>query len=388
MGPQLLTTIEQIAQEKGIEKEIIIDALEQALISAYRRNVANPNEHVKVEFDQVTGDIRVFALLEVVERLTHPDQQLSLEEAHEIDPNYELGDFHKEEVTPSDFGRVAAMTAKQVVTQKMREAERERIYNHFVDKEDEIMTGIVERFDPRNLYIGLENNIEAVLTPNEQMPNESYQIHDRIKVYVTKVDSTTKGSGAAIQVSRTHPGLLRRLFELEVPEIASGTVDVMSVSREAGDRSKIAVHSDIVDPVGACVGPKGQRVQTIVDELNGEKIDIVRWSNDPKEFVKNALSPAQVVDVYVNEPNKSTTVVVPDYQLSLAIGKRGQNARLAAKLTGWKIDIKSETDAENMDLFDTYAEKVESTPEIVHNEVEQTDSVDVTPEPTTVKEEE
>lgn len=364
MGPQLLSTIEQIAKEKGIDAQVIFSALEDALVSAYKRNSANQKENVKVEFDTDSGDVRVFALLEVVERLTEPDIQLSLEEAHEIDPNYELGDFHKVEVTPSDFGRVAAMTAKQVVTQRMREAERQRIYNHFADKEDEIMTGTVERFDSRNLYVGLGNNIEAVLTPNEQIPNEVYQVRDTIKVYVTKVDATPKGSGAAIQVSRTHPGLLRRLFELEVPEIASGTVEVMSVSREAGDRSKIAVRSEIVDPVGACVGPKGERVQGIVNQLHGEKIDIVRWFEDPKEYVKNALSPAQVVAVYVNEPAKSTTVVVPDYQLSLAIGKRGQNARLAAKLTGWKIDIKSESDAEHMDLFDIFAEKVEAVEEL------------------------
>ncbi len=356
MGPQLLEAIELIAQEKEIDKTIIIDALEQALILAYRKNFGKDSEEVKVEFDQTTGDIRVFAMKKVVERLTHPDEQLSLEEAHEIDPTYELGDYHKVEVTPSDFGRVAAQTAKQVVTQKMREAERQRIYNHFADREDEIMTGIVERQDARNLYVNLEN-IEAVLTTHEQMPNEKYGIRDRIKVYVTKVDPMVKGSGASILVSRTHPGLLKRLFEIEVPEIADGVVEVKSVAREAGDRSKIAVGSDEIDPVGACVGPKGARVQKIVDELNGEKIDIVRYSDNPKEYVANALSPAQVVDVYVNEPAKATIVVVPDFQLSLAIGKRGQNARLAAKLTGWKIDIKSETEAQTMTLEDVFSKE-------------------------------
>ncbi|HBQ77249.1 transcription termination/antitermination protein NusA [Exiguobacterium sp. Helios] len=353
MGPQLLEAIEQIAKEKEIDKNIIIDALEQALISAYRRNFGKESEAVKVEFDQQTGDIRVFALKEVVERLTQPEEQLSLEEAHEIDPTYELGDFHKVEVTPGDFGRVAAQTAKQIVTQKMREAERERIYNHFADREDEIMTGMVERQDARNLYVNLEG-IEAVLTTHEQMPNERFGIREYIKVYVTKVDPMVKGSGASILVSRTHPGLLKRLFEIEVPEIASGEVEVKSVAREAGDRSKIAVASDEIDPVGACVGQKGARVQRIVNELNGEKIDIVRYSDDPKEYVANALSPAQVVAVYVNEPAKATIVVVPDFQLSLAIGKRGQNARLAAKLTGWKIDIKSESEAESMELKDVF----------------------------------
>ncbi len=236
----------------------------------------------------------------------------------------------------------------------MREAERERIYNHFADREDEIMTGIVERQDARNLYVNLEG-IEAVLTTHEQMPNERFGIRDRIKVYVTKVDPMVKGSGASILVSRTHPGLLKRLFEIEVPEISSGEVEVKSVAREAGDRSKIAVAADDIDPVGACVGQKGARVQRIVNDLNGEKIDIVRYSDDPKEYVANALSPAQVVAVYVNEPAKATIVVVPDFQLSLAIGKRGQNARLAAKLTGWKIDIKSESEAEAMDLEDVFA---------------------------------
>lgn len=369
MGPQLLEAIEQIAKEKEIDKNIIIDALEQALISAYRRNFGKESEAVKVEFDQKTGDIRVFALKEVVERLTQPEEQLSLEEAHEIDPTYELGDFHKVEVTPGDFGRVAAQTAKQIVTQKMREAERERIYNHFADREDEIMTGMVERQDARNLYVNLEG-IEAVLTTHEQMPNERFGIREYIKVYVTKVDPMVKGSGASILVSRTHPGLLKRLFEIEVPEIASGEVEVKSVAREAGDRSKIAVASDEIDPVGACVGQKGARVQRIVNELNGEKIDIVRYSDDPKEYVANALSPAQVVAVYVNEPAKATIVVVPDFQLSLAIGKRGQNARLAAKLTGWKIDIKSESEAESMELKDVFL-KVEPASEAVDTETVQ-----------------
>ncbi|MFZ0076997.1 transcription termination/antitermination protein NusA [Exiguobacterium sp. RIT452] len=369
MGPQLLEAIEQIAKEKEIDKNIIIDALEQALISAYRRNFGKESEAVKVEFDQKTGDIRVFALKEVVERLTQPEEQLSLEEAHEIDPTYELGDFHKVEVTPGDFGRVAAQTAKQIVTQKMREAERERIYNHFADREDEIMTGMVERQDARNLYVNLEG-IEAVLTTHEQMPNERFGIREYIKVYVTKVDPMVKGSGASILVSRTHPGLLKRLFEIEVPEIASGEVEVKSVAREAGDRSKIAVASDEIDPVGACVGQKGARVQRIVNELNGEKIDIVRYSDDPKEYVANALSPAQVVAVYVNEPAKATIVVVPDFQLSLAIGKRGQNARLAAKLTGWKIDIKSESEAESMELKDVFL-KVEPASEAVDMEAVQ-----------------
>ncbi len=250
------------------------------------------------------------------------------------------------EVTPKDFGRIAAQTAKQVVTQRVREERNDGvIYSEFSDREEDIMIGIVQRQDSRFIYVSL-GKIEALLPQSEQMPNEQYKPHDRIKAYITKVEKTTKGP--QIYVSRTHPGLLKRLFEKEVPEIYDGTVELKSVAREAGDRSKISVHSEYaeVDPVGSCVGPKGQRVQAVVNELKGEKIDIVRWSNDPVEFVANALSPSKVVDVIVDENEKATTVIVPDYQLSLAIGKRGQNARLAAKLTGWKIDIKSQSEAE------------------------------------------
>ena len=256
----------------------------------------------------------------------------------------------EEEVTPRNFGRIAAQTAKQVVTQRVREAERGLIYEEYVDREDDIVNGIVERLDARNIYVGL-GKVEAVLPVNEQIQTETYRPHERIKVYITKVERTTRGP--QVFVSRTHPGLLRRLFEMEVPEIFEGIVEIKSIAREAGDRSKISVfaHNDEIDPVGSCVGAKGARVQTIVNELSGEKIDIVEWSEDPVVFVGNALSPSKVIDVQVHEAEKSTTVVVPDYQLSLAIGKRGQNARLAAKLTGWKIDIKSETDARELGIY-------------------------------------
>jgi N utilization substance protein A len=287
----------------------------------------------------------VFARKDVVDEVYDPRLEISVEEAQTINPNFQLDDVVEIEVTPKDFGRIAAQTAKQVVTQRVREAERGVIYSEFSDREEDIMTGIVQRQDSRFIYVSL-GKIEALLPQSEQMPNEQYKPHDRIKVYITKVEKTTKGP--QIYVSRTHPGLLKRLFEKEVPEIYDGTVELKSVAREAGDRSKISVHSEYaeVDPVGSCVGPKGQRVQAVVNELKGEKIDIVRWSNDPVEFVANALSPSKVVDVIVDENEKATTVIVPDYQLSLAIGKRGQNARLAAKLTGWKIDIKSQSEAE------------------------------------------
>ncbi|ABO66488.1 MULTISPECIES: transcription termination factor NusA [Geobacillus] len=348
MNTQLLEALADLMREKGISKEVIMEAIEAALVSAYKRNFGQA-QNVRVDLNMDTGTIRVLARKDVVEEVTDPRLEISLEEAQRLNPNYQIGDVVELEVTPRDFGRIAAQTAKQVVTQRVREAERSIIYAEFVDREEDIMTGIVQRIDPRFVYVSL-GKAEALLPANEQMPNETYKPHDRLKVYITKVEKTTKGP--QIFVSRTHPGLLKRLFELEVPEIYDGTVEIKSIAREAGDRSKISVHSDNpeVDPVGACVGPKGQRVQAIVDELHGEKIDIVRWSADPVEFVANALSPAKVLRVIVNEEQKATTVIVPDYQLSLAIGKRGQNARLAAKLTGWKIDIKSESEAREMGI--------------------------------------
>ncbi|MFC0296265.1 transcription termination factor NusA [Geobacillus jurassicus] len=348
MNTQLLEALADLMREKGISKEVVMEAIEAAIISAYKRNFGQA-QNVRVDLNMDTGTIRVLARKDVVEEVTDPRLEISLEDAQRINPNYQIGDVVELEVTPRDFGRIAAQTAKQVVTQRVREAERSIIYAEFVDREEDIMTGIVQRVDPRFVYVSL-GKAEALLPANEQMPNETYKPHDRLKVYITKVEKTTKGP--QIFVSRTHPGLLKRLFELEVPEIYDGTVEIKSIAREAGDRSKISVHSDNpeVDPVGACVGPRGQRVQAIVDELNGEKIDVVRWSADPVEFVANALSPAKVLRVIVNEEQKATTVIVPDYQLSLAIGKRGQNARLAAKLTGWKIDIKSESEALEMGI--------------------------------------
>ncbi|WEG11584.1 transcription termination factor NusA [Pullulanibacillus sp. KACC 23026] len=350
MSNDLLEALVALERDKGIKKEIIIEALEAALISAYKRNF-NQAQNVRVDMNETTGQFKVLAQKEIVEEVQDPRLQLSLEDAKKINPQYELGDVFEEEVTPRNFGRIAAQTAKQVVTQRVREAERGVIYNEFIDREEDIMTGIVQRQDHRFIYVDL-GRVEALLPTTEQMPNETYHTHDRIKVYITKVENTSKGP--SVMVSRTHPGLLKRLFELEVPEIYDGTVEIKSISREAGERSKIAVYAEDpeVDPVGSCVGQKGTRVQAIVDELKGEKIDIVRWSEDPVEYVANSLSPSKVVDVLVNEADKATTVIVPDYQLSLAIGKRGQNARLAAKLTGWKIDIKSETEANELGLLD------------------------------------
>lgn len=349
MSNELLNALDMLEKEKGISKDILIEAIEAALVSAYRRNF-NQAQNVRTHFDLNTGIIKVYAHKEVVEKVEDTRLEISLEEARAIDPAYEIGDVVEIEVTPMNFGRIAAQTAKQVVTQRVREAERKIIYEEFVDREEDIMTGIVQRRDQRNIYINL-GRTEGIMPLHETMANEEYKQNDRIKVYITKVEKTTKGP--QIFVSRSHPNLLKRLFELEVPEIYDGIVEIKSIAREAGDRSKISVYSENeeVDPVGACVGPKGTRVQAVVDELNGEKIDIVKYSNDPVEFVANALSPAKVLDVIVHEEEKATTVIVPDYQLSLAIGKRGQNARLAAKLTGWKIDIKSESDARELGIY-------------------------------------
>ena len=349
MSSELLDALNILEKEKGISREVLVDAIEAALISAYRRNF-NQAQNVRIDLNLDRGTMRVFARKDVVDEVFDSRLEISLDEAKNINPNYQLEDVVELEVTPKDFGRIAAQTAKQVVTQRVREAERGIIYSEFIDREEDIMTGIVQRQDSRFIYVSL-GKIEALLPVNEQMPNEQYKPHDRIKVFITKVEKTSKGP--QIFVSRSHPGLLKRLFEIEVPEIFDGTVEIKSVAREAGDRSKISVHADNqeVDPVGSCVGQKGQRVQAIVNELKGEKIDIVKWSDDPVVFVANALSPSKVLEVIVNEPAKATTVIVPDYQLSLAIGKRGQNARLAAKLTGWKIDIKSETDAREAGIY-------------------------------------
>lgn len=344
MNTEFIEALEELEKERGIAVDVLLDALEAALISAYKRNFGSI-QNVRVQIDKDTGEIKVFARKTVVEEVEDDRTDISLEDAHATDSRYELGDIVENEVTPRDFGRIAAQTAKQVVVQRIREAERGIIYDEFSNREGDIVTGIVQRQDLKNVYIDL-GKTEAVLAPTEQINNEEYRHGDRIKTYIVEVKKTTKGP--QILVSRTHPGLLKRLFELEVPEIHDGVVELKSVSREAGSRSKISVYSkdENVDPVGACVGPKGMRVQTIVNELKGEKIDIVKWSPDHAKYIANSLSPAKVMAVDINEEGKVARVVVPDYQLSLAIGKEGQNARLAAKLTGWKIDIKSESQVE------------------------------------------
>ncbi|SKC74109.1 transcription termination factor NusA [Maledivibacter halophilus] len=346
MNNELFDALSQLEKEKGISKETLIDAIEAALITAYKKNFGSA-QNVKVTINRDNGSVKVYSRKEVVENVENELFEISLEDAKKIDPNYEVEDIVEKEVTPRNFGRIAAQTAKQVVVQRIREAERNVIFEEYVNRESEIVTGIVQRISKGTVYINL-GKIEAVLLANEQIQGEIYKHGVRLKTYIVEVKKTTKGP--QIVVSRTHPGLVKRLFELEVPEIHDGTVEIKGVSREAGSRTKIAVYSSDpnIDPVGACVGQRGARVQNIVDELRGEKIDIIKYDEDPAKFISNSLSPSKVLKAVINDTSndKSALVVVPDYQLSLAIGKEGQNARLAAKLTGWKIDIKSESQYE------------------------------------------
>jgi transcription termination/antitermination protein NusA len=345
MNEEFIGALKEIVKEKGISEDLLFTTIEDALVAAYKKNYANPGaavQNVKVSMNRDTGEIHVYSQKKVSEEVNDDIDEISLEDAKKISPRYELGDIVDIEVTPRTFGRVAAQSAKQVVVQRIKEAERNIIYNEFIEKEYDIINGTVIRKDKGNVFVDL-GRIEAVLGPNEQMPGEEYNFNNRLKLYIVEVKNTTKG--AQVVVSRTHPGLVKRLFELEVPEIYEGVVEVKSISREAGSRTKIAVYSNDanVDAMGACVGPKGVRVQNIVNELKNEKIDIIKWSKLPEEYIANALSPSKVIDVTVDEDNKSAKVIVDDNQLSLAIGKEGQNVRLAAKLTGWKIDIKSKS---------------------------------------------
>ncbi len=341
MNKELFAALDSLEKEKGISKEVLFEALEVALVSAYKRNFQSASA-VSVNIDRETGEIKVFSQLKVVEDVESDQQEVSLYEARVYDPHCQIGDTVEMDVTPKEFGRIAAQTAKQVVIQRIREAERELIFENFVDRTEEIITGLVRRFEQRNVIIDL-GRTEAVLPVDEQIPYERYRQGERVKTYIVDVKKTTKGP--QIIVSRTHTGFLKRLFEMEVPEIFEGIVEIKAAAREAGHRSKLAVFSNNndIDPVGACVGPKGSRVQAISNELKGEKIDIIKWSEESEEYIANALSPAKVASVILGSDNKMATVVVPDSQLSLAIGKEGQNARLAAKITGWKIDISSET---------------------------------------------
>lgn len=347
MNLDLIEAIKGLVKAKKVDEKIVFDALEMVLLTAYKKE-SGSNAKTSVTLNRETGDYHIYEEKTVVEEIDplaeNAINEITVADAKKIDKTYEAGDMLRIEVTPRNFGRVAAQTAKQVMIQKLREAERGSIYDEFSGREGDVITGTVKWSESRTIFVDL-GRVEGILPFAEQIEGEEFHPNDKIKCYVLEVRKTTKGP--EIILSRTHPGLLKRLFELEVPEIYSGTVEIKSVVREAGSRSKIAVYAmdPNVDPVGACVGPKGQRVQNIVNELHDEKIDIVRWDEDPAVYIANALSPAKVISVSVWEEEKSSYVIVPDYQLSLAIGKAGQNARLAAKLTGWKIDIKSETQA-------------------------------------------
>jgi len=347
VNSNLLEAVKVLVKAKKVDENIIFDALEMVLLTAYKKE-SGSNAKTSISLDRTTGDYFIYAEKNVVEKVDPESEnainEISVKEAKKINKEYEAGDMLRIEVTPKDFGRVAAQAAKQVLIQKLREAERGSIYDEFSGREGDIITGTVKWSESRTVFVDL-GRVEGILPFSEQIEGETFQPNDKIKCYVQEVRKTTKGP--EIILSRTHPGLLKRLFEMAVPEIYSGTIEIKSVVREAGSRSKISVCAmdPNIDAVGACVGPKGQRVQNIVNELHDEKIDIVRWDEDPAIYIANALSPAKVVSVSVWDEEKSSYVIVPDYQLSLAIGKAGQNARLAAKLTNWKIDIKSESQA-------------------------------------------
>ncbi len=357
MNKEFISAINQVCHERQLSKEVVIEAIEAALISAYKRNFGAA-QIITAKIDPETGEAQIFVEKEVVPEVIDGKAQITLDEAREYVPDVNIGDVIYIETTPADFGRIAAQTAKQVILQRIREAERDSLYNSYVEREGEIINGTVQSIEPQQVTMSL-GKVEAILPRSEQIPTERYSIGQRLRAYVSEVQKTSRGP--TIIVSRTHRTMLRRLLELEVPEIFNGTVEIKSIAREAGFRSKVAVAAlqEGVDPVGSCVGMRGVRIQSIVNELNGEKIDVVQWSPDVASFIANGLSPAKVLNVILQGANegKTAVVVVPDKQLSLAIGKEGQNARLAAKLTGWRIDIKSATEAAEEALRKAFEEE-------------------------------
>lgn len=347
MNNELIEALDLLEKEKNISKEVLIEAIENSLIAACKNNFGKA-DNIKVIFNRDNGDVKVFAEKEIVEEVEDPVLQIGRVEAELKFPGNSVGDIIRVEVTPKNFGRIAAQKAKQVVVQKIREEERRSLFNKYYEMEKELVTGVVQRYIGNNVSVNL-GKVDAILAESEQVPGEHYEPNDRIKLYVTEVKDTTKGP--RISVSRKHPELVKRLFEAEVAEVRDGTVEIKSVAREAGSRTKMSVlsHDSHVDAVGACVGMNGSRVNIVVEELGNEKIDIINWDEDPAVFIEHALSPAKVVSVKADIEDKSARVVVPDYQLSLAIGREGQNARLAARLTGYRIDIKSESQMEELE---------------------------------------
>ncbi len=344
---ELILALEELEKEKGIKKEYLLESIETALVTAYKRNF-DALENVKVVMDPKTGATHVYSIKEVMEKANDEDTEISVKEAQKINPDLGEGDTVEIEIVPRDFGRIAAQTAKQVIIQKLREAERDIIYNEFNDRKGEIVSGLIQKAD-HNIVVMDLGKLEGVMPPKEQMPTEHYKVNQKIKGYVMDVERGAKGAPQVI-VSRSHPDFVRKLLEFEIPEIYEGVIEIKSVSRDPGYRSKVAVYSpdENIDPVGSCVGQKGVRIQNVINELNGEKIDVIEWNEDPSIYIASALLPAQILAVDVKEEEKFAQVIVPDDQLSLAIGKSGQNARLAARLTNWKIDIKSETQFREM----------------------------------------
>ncbi len=360
MKTEFMAAIAQLSAERNLPKEVILTALESALVSAYKKDIFTREQDISAKIDPNTGDIKVCIRKVVVESLVDPHQEISFDDARKLRDSIQIGEIVEVESTPRDAGRIAAQTARQVVLQRLREAEHRVIYEQFAGKEGEIVSGTIQFLQPKQIYVTLGKG-EAILPFSEQVPNERYHVGQQFKFYLLEISQGVKG--LQIIVSRSHPNLLRRLFELEIPEVHSGVVELKAIAREAGHRSKVAVstHQEGIEPVGCCLGPRGVRLQSIINELNGEKIDMIQWHADSKIFISNALSPAKVASIELNEAERTATVVVPDRQLSLAIGKEGQNARLAAKLSGWRIDIKSASAAE--------AERI-SLPEAAPQELE------------------
>ncbi len=344
---ELVDAMKELEEERGIKKDYLLESLELALVTAYKKNFDSA-DNVKVVIDRETGEMHVYSTKTVVEAVKDEPLEISLQNAQKISKKYEIGDSVDVEIVPKNFGRIAAQTAKQVVVQKIREAEREIVYNEFNEKKGEIVTGIVQKSDGNTVVLDL-GKLEGIMPLKEQIPTEEYKVNDKIRGYVVSVEKGIKGNPQVI-VSRSHNDFVRRLFEFEIPEIYEGLIEIKNISRDAGSRSKVAVYStnENIDPVGSCVGQKGVRIQNIINELHGEKIDVIEWNEDPAVFIAAALLPAQVLAVDIKEEEKFAQVIVPDDQLSLAIGKSGQNARLAARLTDWKIDIKSESQFRKM----------------------------------------
>ena len=368
---ELIGAMDELEKEKGVSKEYLIESLEAALVTAYKKNFES-TDNVKVTINEKTGEIKIYSVRTVVEEYADPILEISVEDARKIDKNFNVGDVVNIDIRPKDFGRIAAQTAKQVVMQKVREAERDILFDRYNEKKGEIVTGLIQKVDDKLVVMDL-GKLEGVMLKKEQIDIEDYKVNDKVRAYVLSVEKSAKGNPQVL-VSRSHPDFVRKLFEYEIPEIYEGLIEIKSVSRDAGSRSKVAVYSkdQNIDPVGSCVGQKGIRIQNIINELKGEKIDVIEWSEDPAVYIAAALLPAQVLAVDVKEEEKFAQVIVPDDQLSLAIGKSGQNARLAARLTNWKIDIKSESQfremlmaqaAEAEDVEDV--ENVEETEETV-----------------------